>query len=206
VEAHSIAERSSVEILSNVRKSIFLTSNDSPWPPLMTDDAWSNWLSQFAGNMFRGVQDIGRIKKWSLGTYTPKAKGPVISEEDTPNAQKRGKYPTPLDFFEHLTNKKGHGSPDSLVLIAHVDESDDEDMWNEEPSTSLRTAEPLLVPQSCQADLFPVVNWKALQNNNNQLSKQTLSKASFAGRFMNMITNPICNPRHSIGSGLFSST
>lgn len=171
----------------------------------MTDDAWSDWLSKFAGTMFRGVPDIGRIKRWSLGTYTPKAKDYIISEEDTPNAQKRGKYPTPLDFFEHLTKKKGHGSPDSLVLIAHVDESDDEDTWNEEPSTSLRIIESSLVSQNCQADLFPLVNWKALQNDNNQLLKQTLSMASFAGMFMNMIINIICNPRNSIGSDLFSS-
>jgi hypothetical protein len=173
----------------------------------MTDDAWSNWLSQFAGAVFRGVPDIGPIIRWSLGTYTPKAKGHIISEEDTPNAQKRGKYPTPLDFFEHLTKKKGHGSPDSLVFIAHVDvdESDDEDMWHEEPPMSLRTAAPSLVPKNCQADLFAVVNWKPLQNENKQLSNQSLSPASFAGTFMNTITKIVFNLRHSTGSGPFSS-
>src|SRR5947207_15650106 len=100
----------------------------------MMDDTWSNWLSQFAGTLFHGVPDIRHIKRWSLGTYTAKAKGPVISEEDTPNAQRRGKYPIPLDFFEHLMKKKGHSSLDSLILIMHVNESDDEVMWNEEPS------------------------------------------------------------------------
>jgi len=191
--------------LSDVRKSIFLTSNDNAWPPL-TDDAWSNWFSQFASTVFRGVPDIGHIKRWSLGTYTPKAKCPVISEEDTPNAQKRAKHPTPLDFFEHLTKKRAHGSPDSLVFIAHVDESDDEDMWNEEPSMHSRAAAPSLEPQGCQADLFFVVKLKPLRNENNPLSNQSLSPASFAGTFMNTISETVFNPQHSTGSDLFSLT
>ena len=80
---------------------------------------FSNWLSQFAVSVFRGVSDIEHVTHWSLGTYTPKAKAPVISEEDTPTIQRIRAFKTPFDYFEDLLKRTSYASPDSLVLIAH---------------------------------------------------------------------------------------
>ena len=130
----AVDSHATVEILSNVRRSVFVTS-DSSWPPSPVDDeAWSKWLNQFADTVFRGVPSIGDISRWSLGTYTPKTQGPIISEEDTPNAEMIRIYKTPLEFLEDLLRKTSNGSPDSLVLIAYVDASNEVDMLSPESS------------------------------------------------------------------------